>query len=85
MLMWEIDAWDDYVSWQKEDKKTLKKINTLIKAIIRSPYGGIGKTELLTGELAGLLSRRIDEKNRLVYKVFGYDTKNHLLPRPLWG
>ena len=63
------DAWEDYLYWQTQDKKTLKKINALIKDIDRNGYDGIGKPEPLIGDLAGYWSRRIDEKNRLVYKI----------------
>jgi toxin YoeB len=63
------NAWEDYTSWQTEDKKTLKKINSLIKDIERSPYEGIGKPEPLKFDLAGLWSRRIDKTNRLVYRI----------------
>jgi toxin YoeB len=63
------NAWEDYTSWQTEDKKTLKKINSLIKDIERNPYEGIGKPEPLKFDLAGLWSRRIDHTNRLVYRI----------------
>jgi len=63
------NAWEDYTSWQTEDKKTLKKINSLIKDIERNPYEGIGKPEPLKFDLAGLWSRRIDQTNRLVYSI----------------
>jgi toxin YoeB len=63
------NAWEDYTSWQAEDKKTLKKINTLIKDIQRSHYDGIGKPEPLKFDLAGFWSRRIDIAHRLVYKI----------------
>ena len=63
------NAWEDYTSWQTEDKKTLKKINSLIKDIERNPYEGIGIPELLKFDLAGLWSRRIDQTNRLVYRI----------------
>ena len=66
-LCWTEDAWGDYVWWQTQDKKTLKRINTLIKDVIRSPVQGIGKPEPLRGDLSGLWSRRIDATNRLVY------------------
>jgi toxin YoeB len=62
-------AWDDYVYWQGQDKKTLKRINTVIKDCQREPFEGIGKPEPLLGDLSGFWSRRIDEKNRLVYEV----------------
>ena len=62
-------AWDDYIYWQGQDKKTLKRVNTLIEAALRDPFSGIGKPEPLMGNLSGYLSRRIDEVNRLVYAV----------------
>ncbi len=68
-LAWFEDAWEDYVWWQTQDKKTLKRINALIKDTQRSPYEGIGKPEPLKNNLSGWWSRRIDESNRLVYKV----------------
>ena len=61
------DAWAEYLYWQTQDKKTLKRINALIKDIQRSPYQGIGKPEPLRGNLSGWWSRRIDETNRIVY------------------
>jgi toxin YoeB len=63
------NAWEDYLYWQTQDKKTLKRINQLIKDIDRNSYEGIGKPEALSGNLAGFWSRRIDEKNRLLYRV----------------
>ena len=66
-LLWEDRAWSDYLYWQTQDKKTLKRINALIKDIQRSPYEGIGKPEPLRGNLSGLWSRRIDETNRIGY------------------
>lgn len=63
------NAWEDYISWQKEDKKILRKINELIKVIQRTPFEGIGKPEPLKYDLTGLWSRRIDREHRLVYKV----------------
>ncbi|MBP6007185.1 MAG: Txe/YoeB family addiction module toxin [Rhodoferax sp.] len=62
-------AWDDYIYWQGQDKKTLKRVNTLIEAALRDPFSGIGKPEPLMGNLSGYWSRRIDEVNRLVYAV----------------
>lgn len=62
-------AWDDYTYWQGQDKKTLKKINKLIQDIDRNHNEGIGKPEALKGSLTGWWSRRIDEKNRLVYRI----------------
>ena len=66
-LLWEDRAWDDYIYWQGQDKKTLKRINSIIKDIQRNPFDGIGKPEPLKGDLRGLWSRRIDEVNRIVY------------------
>ncbi len=66
-LLWEDRAWDDYLYWQMQDKKTLKKINALIKDIQRSTFDGIGKPEPLKENLQGLWSRRIDDANRIVY------------------
>ena len=62
------NAWEDYISWQKEDKKTLRKINSLIKDIQRTPFEGSGKPEPLKYDLAGYWSRRIDLEHRLVYQ-----------------
>lgn len=67
------NAWEDYLYWQKIDKKTVKKINELIKEIKRDPFHGIGKPEPLKYDLAGYWSRRIDQEHRLVYKVDGED------------
>lgn len=66
-LLWEDRAWDDYLYWQKQDKKTLKRINALINDIKRNPFDGIGKPEPLKENLSGYWSRRIDDKNRVVY------------------
>ncbi len=66
-IQWDTDAWNDYLSWQTQDRKTLKRINRLISEISRDPFHGSGKPELLRNELAGFLSRRIDDKNRIVY------------------
>lgn len=66
-LLWEDRAWDDYLYWQGQDKKTLKRINALIKDIKRSPFEGIGKPEPLKENLSGYWSRRIDDTNRIVY------------------
>ena len=68
--IWSDDAWEDYLYWQTQDKKTLKRINTLIKDIERNGVmKGIGKPEPLTGNLTGEYSRRIDDKNRLIYHI----------------
>ena len=69
LLSWTDDAWDDYLYWQTQDKKTLKRINKLINDVKRSPFGGIGKPEPLKENLSGFWSRRIDDTNRLVYVV----------------
>lgn len=60
------NAWEEYLSWQKEDKKIIRKINDLIKDIQRDPYEGIGKPEPLKYDLAGFWSRRIDMEHRLI-------------------
>lgn len=62
-------AWEEYLYWQGQDKKTLKRINQLIEAARRTPFEGIGKPEPLKRDLSGCWSRRIDETNRLVYEV----------------
>lgn len=67
-IKWEADAWAEYVHWQS-DKAMLKRINLLIKEMQRSPFEGIGKPEPLRGNLSGFWSRRMDDKNRLVYRV----------------
>ena len=66
-------SWEDYTSWQFEDKKILLKINALIKDIQRTPYEGLGKPEPLKYDLSGLWSRHIDREHRLVYRVSGED------------
>jgi toxin YoeB len=66
-LLWEDRAWDDYLYWQAQDKKTLKKINNLIKDIQRDAFEGIGKPEPLKDNLSGMWSRRIDGANRIVF------------------
>ena len=63
------NSWEDYTSWQSEDKKMLNKINELVKDIQRNPYTGLGKPEPLKYDLAGFWSRRIDREHRLVYQV----------------
>ena len=68
--IWSDDAWEDYLYWQSQDKKTIKRINLLIKDIERNGcLDGIGQPEALKGDLHGEFSRRIDEKNRLVYHI----------------
>ena len=68
-LIFSEHAWSDYLYWQKTDRKVLKRINTLIKDVQRSPFEGIGKPEPLKENLSGFWSRRIDDTNRLVYAV----------------
>lgn len=63
------DAWDEYLYWQTQDKKTLKKINALLKDIQRNPFSGMGKPEPLKGNDSGTWSRRINDKDRLVYEI----------------
>ena len=72
---WTDYAWADYIYWQTQDKKTLKRINELLKDINRHPFTGIGKPEPLKGNKQGYWSRRIDEKNRIVYKI----EHNHII------
>ena len=66
---WTDEAWEDYTYWQAQDKKTLKRINALLKDIERNGYDGIGKPERLTGDLSAYWSRRIYEQNRIVYRI----------------
>ena len=65
------NSWEDYILWQSEDRKMLKKINELIKDIEKTPYKGLGKPEALKYDLTGYWSRRIDREHRLVYQVIG--------------
>lgn len=71
--MWAIrfvpDAWDAYLYWHEQDRKTLRRINLLITAAARDPFAGIGKPEPLRGDLSGYWSRRIDDTHRLVYRA----------------
>ncbi len=68
-LVFSQEAWDDYLHWQKTDRKLLNRVNLLIREILRSPFEGIGKPEPLKHGLAGYWSRRINDEHRLVYKV----------------
>lgn len=72
-------AWEDYLYWQETDKKILKKINTLIKEIKRSPFEGIGKPEALKHDLSGSWSRRINQEHRLVYEIKKQDKEKILI------
>ena len=67
--LWSDNAWEDYLYWQTQDKKTLKRINQLLKDIDRNGYEGLGKPEPLKYELQGFWSRRIDDEHRLVYRI----------------
>ena len=67
--IWYDKAWEEYLHWQTQDKKTLKRINSLLKDIDRNPFSGIGKPEPLTGNRQGYWSRRIDDENRIIYKI----------------
>lgn len=69
LLSWTDEAWKDYLYWQGQDKKTLRRINKLIIDVMRSPFEGIGKPEALKENLSGFWSRRIDDTHRLVYAV----------------
>jgi len=68
-LVWTNEAWADYIYWQSQDRKTLKRINKIIEDTKRTPFKGIGKPEPLRENLSGFWSRRIDDTNRLVYIV----------------
>lgn len=68
---WADLAWEDYLYWQTQDKKTLKRINELVKDIDRNGYNCMGKAEALKGDLSGYWSVRIDQVNRLVFKIEG--------------
>lgn len=76
-ILWEDRAWEDYLYWQKQNKKTLKRINMLIQDIKRNPFDGLGKPEPLKHNLQGLWSRRIDDENRVVY--YEKDNVTHLI------
>ncbi len=67
--VWTDDAWEDYVYWQKQDKRTVDRINKLIKSIDRNKFDSIGKPEPLKYDMQGYWSVRIDKENRLVYKI----------------
>lgn len=68
-IVWHFNAWEDYLYWQKKDKKLMQKINELIKEIDREPFSGAGKPEALKYALKGSWSRRITQEHRLIYKV----------------
>lgn len=71
MIAWHLDAWNDYLDWQAQDRKTLKKINELVRDIVRNGYADIGKPEPLKSDLSGWWSRRINDADRIVYKIDG--------------
>ena len=70
-LVFSQEAWDDYLHWQKTDRKLLNRVNLLIREVLRSPFEGIGKPEPLKHGLAGYWSRRTNDEHRLVYRVEG--------------
>ena len=72
---WHDKAWDDYLFWQEHDRKTLKRINLLLKDIERHPFNGIGNPEPLKHDLSGWWSREIDKKHRLVYQIVDGEIK----------
>ena len=68
-LAWEKNGWADYLYWQSQDKKNLRRINKLINSILKTPFEGIGKPEPLKENLSGYWSRRINDSDRLIYKI----------------
>lgn len=68
-LIFSEQAWEDYLYWQKTDRKLLERINALVKDVSRSPFEGIGKPEPLRNALSGYWSRRINDEHRMVYKL----------------
>lgn len=70
-LVFAQEAWDDYLSWQKHDKRMLERINKLITEVQRDPFAGVGKPEPLKHALAGFWSRRINDEHRMVYRIEG--------------
>lgn len=69
IISWSENAWEDYLYWQSIDKKMLKRVNILIKDIVRHPFEGVGSPEPLKHNWSGYWSRRIDREHRLVYKI----------------
>ena len=69
LLAWTPQAWEDYLFWQATDKRTLKRINELLRDALRQPFAGLGKPEPLRFELTGCWSRRINQEDRLVYRL----------------
>lgn len=72
-LIFSTRAWEDYLYWQQTDRKILRRINTLIKEIQRTPFEGIGKPEPLQHRLSGYWSRRLNDEHRIIYKIEGQD------------
>ena len=70
-LIFSAEAWEDYLYWQGTDRRILRRINLLIRDVLRSPFEGIGKPEPLKRNLSGYWSRRIDDEHRLVYRIEG--------------
>ena len=70
-VVFDPEAWEEYVRWQEEDRKIVRRVNTLIKECRRDPFRGTGKPEPLSGNYAGFWSRRITQEHRLVYRVSG--------------
>lgn len=70
-IAFDSDAWDEYIEWQNEDRKTLRRLNALLQECTRDPFRGTGKPEPLSGNLSGWWSRRINREHRLVYRVTG--------------
>ena len=70
-LIFADEAWEDYLHWQKQDRRTVERINQLINETQREPFAGIGKPEPLKHALAGFWSRRINDEHRMVYKIEG--------------
>lgn len=68
-LVFSDEAWEDYLYWQKQDRKMVERINKLIKEVMREPFAGVGKPEPLKHALAGFWSRRITDEHRMVYRV----------------
>lgn len=77
ILSFDSHGWEDYLYWQKMDKSTLKRINELIKEVLREPFEGKGKPEALRNNLSGYWSRRITNEHRLVYRV--YEDRIHII------
>lgn len=70
-LIFSDEAWDDYLHWQKQDRKLVERINKLIQEVKREPFSGVGKPEPLKHALAGFWSRRITDEHRMVYRIEG--------------